>query len=105
MERPIPKADSLAVSRPPSETARDSNYSYLIASGWSDLIVVRSQIASGSSLSDGMNDFRKLKVWQVAHAVALTAYRETQNFPSIERYGLTSQIRRAAASIPANIAE
>jgi four helix bundle protein len=52
-----------------------------------------------------MRDYRDLKVWQKGHDVALTAYRETATFPKEELYGLTSQIRRAAASIPANIAE
>ncbi len=52
-----------------------------------------------------MGDFRKLEVWQVAHKVACEVYRETVNFPKTEAYGLTSQLRRSAASIPANIAE
>ena len=49
--------------------------------------------------------FRKLIVWQNAHALALNLYKTTRTFPSDERYGLTSQIRRSAASICANIAE
>jgi four helix bundle protein len=52
-----------------------------------------------------MGDFRKLEVWQIAHKVACDVYRETVNFPKTEAYGLTSQLRRSAASIPANIAE
>lgn len=52
-----------------------------------------------------MKDFRTLRVWNEAYALARDAYRLTQPFPSTERYGLTSQIRRAAASIPADIAE
>ena len=52
-----------------------------------------------------MKDFRDLVVWQKAHALVLETYRATQIFPNDERYGLTSQIRRSAASIPANIAE
>lgn len=52
-----------------------------------------------------MQDFHDLKVWQKAHAMALSIYAATANFPSTERFGLTSQMRRAAASIPANIAE
>lgn len=50
-------------------------------------------------------DFRDLKVWRKAHDVALAGYRLTREFPKEELYGLTSQIRRAASSIPANIAE
>src|SRR5579872_3811198 len=52
-----------------------------------------------------MADFMKLKVWQAAHGFALDAYRITARFPSGERFGLTSQVRRAAVSIAANIAE
>ena len=52
-----------------------------------------------------MQDFRKLKVWQKAHELTLEIYRSTQKFPREELYGLTSQMRRAAASIGANLAE
>lgn len=49
--------------------------------------------------------FRKLKVWEKAIAFVEVIYRLTQNFPKIEQYGLTSQIRRASLSISLNIAE
>jgi four helix bundle protein len=49
--------------------------------------------------------FRDLKVWEKAHQLTLQVYKATAPFPKEEMYGLTSQIRRAAASIPANIAE
>ncbi len=52
-----------------------------------------------------MRDFKELKVWQKGHQLALAVYETTASFPRDERYGLTSQIRRAAISIPANIAE
>jgi four helix bundle protein len=52
-----------------------------------------------------MKDFRELTVWQRSHGLVLAIYRRTTGFPKHELYGLTSQIRRAAASIPANIAE
>jgi four helix bundle protein len=52
-----------------------------------------------------MQDFRKLLVWQKAHQLTLNIYRITRTYPSEELYGLTSQTRRAAASIPTNIAE
>ncbi len=52
-----------------------------------------------------MKDFRQLKVWEKAHRLVLSIYKETESFPKSERFGLTSQIRRSAASIPANIAE
>ena len=49
--------------------------------------------------------FKELIVWQKAHQFALEIYRFTRAFPSDEKFGLTSQIRRAAVSVPANIAE
>lgn len=49
--------------------------------------------------------FEDLLVWQRAHVFVLAVYRLTQVFPKSEMYGLTSQFRRAAVSIPANIAE
>jgi four helix bundle protein len=49
--------------------------------------------------------FEDLIVWQKAHKFVLSAYRYTDSFPQKEIYGLTSQFRRAAVSIPANIAE
>ena len=51
------------------------------------------------------HDFRDLVVWQKAVAFVTEVYRATQSFPTDERFGLTSQIRRAAVSIPSNIAE
>ncbi len=49
--------------------------------------------------------FQDLIVWQKAHAFVLGVYAASKAFPTEERYGLTSQFRRAAVSIPANIAE
>lgn len=49
--------------------------------------------------------FEDLVAWQKAHAFVLGVYRETKFFPADERFGLTSQFRRAAVSIAANIAE
>ena len=49
--------------------------------------------------------FQDLIVWQKAHQFVLSVYRYTADFPNTEIYGLTSQFRRAAVSIPANIAE
>ena len=49
--------------------------------------------------------FEQLIVWQRAHQFVLAVYRATEGFPRQEAYGLTSQLRRAAVSIPANIAE
>src|SRR6266566_7509248 len=52
-----------------------------------------------------MQRFTELKVWQRGHALVLSIYRMTAGFPQAERYGLTSQLRRAALSVPTNIAE
>jgi four helix bundle protein len=49
--------------------------------------------------------FQDLIVWQKSHALALEVYRVTVCYPKTEMYGLTSQVRRAATSVPANIAE
>lgn len=49
--------------------------------------------------------FEDLIVWQKAHEFVLVTYRMTAEFPKSELYGLTSQLRRAAVSVPANIAE
>ncbi|MDP3580552.1 MAG: four helix bundle protein [Ignavibacteria bacterium] len=52
-----------------------------------------------------MRDFRKLQIWERAHNLVLKIYETTKLLPKEEVYGLTSQIRRAAVSIPTNIAE
>ena len=52
-----------------------------------------------------MKDYRKLKVWEKSHKLALEVYKATLEFPKTEVYGLVSQMRRAASSIPSNIAE
>lgn len=52
-----------------------------------------------------MRDFRQIKVWEKAHRLTLEIYKTTSCFPREELYGLTTQLRRASASIPANIAE
>ncbi len=52
-----------------------------------------------------MRDFRQLKVWEKSHHFTLQVYKITGHFSSDERFGLTSQLRRAAASVSTNIAE
>jgi len=52
-----------------------------------------------------MRDFKELKVWQKAHQFTLDVYRHTKGFPPDERFGLTVQLRKAAASVPWNIAD
>ena len=55
--------------------------------------------------ADSTAGFENLQVWQKAHQFVLDIYNMTRNFPDSEKFGLTSQLRRAAVSIPANIAE
>jgi four helix bundle protein len=52
-----------------------------------------------------MFDFRKLTIWQEGHQLTLSIYQVTRQFPKEELFGLTGQMRRAAASVPHNIAE
>lgn len=52
-----------------------------------------------------MPDYRRLKVWEQSHQLVLELYAATSKFPVAERYGLTSQLRRGAVSIPSNIVE
>jgi four helix bundle protein len=53
----------------------------------------------------GVAGYRDLKVWQAGMLLANRVYRLTASFPSDERFGLTSQMRRSAISVPSNIAE
>ena len=55
--------------------------------------------------SEAVKSYRDLVVWQKAMALVSAIYRLTSTFPDTERFGLTSQIQRAAVSIPSNIAE
>lgn len=67
---------------------------------------VGSRAVVGGATGDApVQSYRDLRVWEEAMQLAEMCYRHTRNFPSDERFGLTAQIRRAAASIPANIAE
>jgi len=52
-----------------------------------------------------MNSYRKLEVWKRSYSLAREIYRATEDFPRRELYGMTAQLRRAAVSIPSNIAE
>jgi four helix bundle protein len=59
----------------------------------------------GSRIQVMLRSYKELTVWQKSYQLCLEIYRLTKLFPDDERYGLTSQIRRAAVSIPSNIAE
>ncbi len=52
-----------------------------------------------------MSDYNKLNVWKKSHEAVLKIYNVTTKFPQEEKFGITSQIRRAAVSVPTNIAE
>lgn len=52
-----------------------------------------------------MHNLKELKIWHKAIGLTVGVYKATENFPKEEKYGLTSQIRRAAVSIPSNISE
>lgn len=52
-----------------------------------------------------IRDFTELKVWQEAHKLTLAVYNTTRSFPAEEKFGIASQVQRAASSVPANIAE
>jgi four helix bundle protein len=52
-----------------------------------------------------MKDYKELQVWQKAVSLVTETYKRTRGFPSDEKFGLTSQIRRSVTSVPANIAE
>lgn len=56
-------------------------------------------------MKDRVQGFEDLLVWQKAHQLVLNVYKVTKKFPKEELYGLISQIRRSAVSVPANIAE
>jgi len=56
-------------------------------------------------MEKGIKSFRDLNIWQKGINLVKDIYKETQNFPRKEIYGLTNQLRRAAISIPSNIAE
>jgi|SRR3989344_702745 len=55
--------------------------------------------------ASSINSYKDLEIWQRSKIFAVSLYKATQNFPSSEVYSLTNQMRRAAISIPSNIAE
>ena len=63
----------------------------------------RGQGFKGSS--EMLKNYKELKVWQKAYQLCIKIYKITKGFPKEERYGLPSQMRRAAVSVPSNIAE
>jgi four helix bundle protein len=69
---------------------------------WAEQVCVRED---SSDTYGRLRSHRDLRVWQSAFELVVAVYRATESFPASERFGLTSQIRRCAVSIPANIAE
>jgi len=57
------------------------------------------------SRGGGVKNYKELDVWRKAVSLAIEIYKATSRFPEMEKFGLTAQIRRAASSVPANIAE
>ena len=71
-------------------------------------VILRVRGAKGQGFKDSsemLKNYKELNVWQKSYELCLKIYGVTARFPNEERYGLTSQIRRAAVSIPSNIAE
>jgi len=68
-------------------------------------VAISHQLLAISQRKNRMRDFHNLVVWQKSHALTLEVYRVSKQFPDEERFGLTSQIRRSSASVPANLAE
>lgn len=62
-------------------------------------------VASGEKVNVSINSYRELKVWQTGLELAKLVYQLSSRFPKQEMYGLSSQIQRAAVSVPSNIAE
>ena len=56
-------------------------------------------------MGEKLKSFKDLKVWQRSYQLCLEIYKITKGFPEEEKYGLTSQLRRAAVSVPSNISE
>ena len=56
-------------------------------------------------MSEKLKSYKDLKVWQRSYQLCLEIYKITKGFPDEEKYGLTSQLRRAAVSVPSNISE
>jgi len=63
------------------------------------------QLSAVSFQQENMQGFRRLNVWEKAHGLTLEVYKVTARFPKEELYALTSQLKRAASSVAANIAE
>ncbi|MDB5061536.1 MAG: hypothetical protein JWP67_1379 [Mucilaginibacter sp.] len=64
-----------------------------------------SHLKSHFSYINAMHNLKELKIWNKAMDLAVDVYKATSSYPTDERFGLTSQLRRAAVSIPSNIAE
>ncbi len=56
-------------------------------------------------MSEKLKSYKELKVWQRSYQLCLEIYKITKGFPDEEKYGLTSQLRRAAVSVPSNVSE
>ena len=64
-----------------------------------------SRIRGVKDSSERLKNYKELKVWQKSYQLCLEVHKITAGFPKDEKFGLTSQVRRAAVSVPSNIAE
>src|SRR5205085_9300087 len=88
------------------DRARTAGGEGAVRSGWSGVEMSSSLLAPGSQGDTKMADsFRDLVVWRKAMVLATEVYRITDTFPQTERYGLASQVQRAAVAVPSDIAE
>ena len=82
------------------------HYSIISRSSPKELVDDKDSRVLGFEDSSQMpKNYKELKVWQKAYQLCLEIYRITARFPKDEKFGLTSQIRRASVSVPSNIAE
>ena len=72
---------------------------------WPMVILQGFEVPRIQGSSEMLKSYKELKVWQKSYALCLRIYRVTKLFPKEEIYGMTSQIRRSALSVPSNIAE
>jgi four helix bundle protein len=66
---------------------------------------VKLRVQGVKGLSEKLKSYKELKVWQRSYQLCLEIYKITKGFPDEEKYGLTSQLRRAAVSVPSNVSE
>jgi four helix bundle protein len=89
---------------PPSAVACYGGWIAAMEDGW-EKVAKDSRVQGVRGSSEMLKNYKELNVWQKSYKLCLHIYKVTKRFPKDEMYGLTSQIRRSAVSIPSNIAE